>query len=165
MRQGHGTGGEERLNTLCLHLSLSQTHTLPSSLHPSLHPFLSPSLSLSRSLSLSLSLSLQTFSVCVCVRGRVRMRMCRRGGGGLVLRRNCQQTDHGTTIRPHRPAESCPLARTPDLAILAKNSRLVFAHDDPSFIVLTETKFSFRCIPVWDRYSPHRTRVEKKKHM
>ena len=35
----------------------------------------------------------------------------------------------------------------------------------PSFIVLTETKFSFRCIPVWDRYSPHRTRVEKKKHM
>jgi hypothetical protein len=28
--------------------------------------------------------------------------------------------------------------------------------DDPSFIVLTETKFSFRCIPVWDRYSPHR---------
>ena len=38
-------------------------------------------------------------------------------------------------------------------------------HDDPPFIVLTETKFSFRCIPVWDRYSPHRTRVEKKKHM
>ncbi len=33
---------------------------------------------------------------------------------------------------------------------------------DPSFIVLTETKFSFRCIPVWDWYSPHRTRVEKK---
>ena len=40
-----------------------------------------------------------------------------------------------------------------------------FVHDtqdDRSFIVLTETKFSFRCIPVWDRYSPHRTRVEKK---
>jgi hypothetical protein len=37
--------------------------------------------------------------------------------------------------------------------------------DDPSFIVLTETKFSFRCIPVWDRYSPHRTRVEKKAHV
>jgi hypothetical protein len=36
---------------------------------------------------------------------------------------------------------------------------------DPSFIVLTETKFSFRCIPVWDRYSPHRTRVEKKTHV
>jgi hypothetical protein len=35
--------------------------------------------------------------------------------------------------------------------------------DDPPFIVLTETKFIFRCIPVWDRYSPHRTRVEKKK--
>jgi hypothetical protein len=34
--------------------------------------------------------------------------------------------------------------------------------DDPPFIVLTETKFSFRCIRVWDRYSPHRTRVEKK---
>jgi hypothetical protein len=42
---------------------------------------------------------------------------------------------------------------------------LEWAYDDPSFIVLTETKFSFRCIPVWDRYSPHRTRVEKKKHM
>ncbi len=38
------------------------------------------------------------------------------------------------------------------------------ANDDPPFFVLTETKFSFRCIPVWDRYSPHRTRVEKK-HM
>ena len=37
------------------------------------------------------------------------------------------------------------------------------AHDDRPFIVLTETKFSFRCIPVWDRYSPHRTRVEKKR--
>ena len=34
--------------------------------------------------------------------------------------------------------------------------------DDPFFIVLTETKFSFRCIPVWDRYSPHQTRVKKK---
>ncbi len=34
--------------------------------------------------------------------------------------------------------------------------------NDTPFIVLTETKFSFRCIPVWDRYSPHRTRVEKK---
>ena len=31
--------------------------------------------------------------------------------------------------------------------------------DDHPFIVLTETKFSFRCIPVWDRYSPYRTRV------
>ena len=34
--------------------------------------------------------------------------------------------------------------------------------DDHPFIVLTETKFSLRCIPVWARYSPHRTRVEKK---
>jgi len=32
-------------------------------------------------------------------------------------------------------------------------------HDDRPFIVLTETKFSFRCIPVLDRYSPYRTRV------
>ena len=31
--------------------------------------------------------------------------------------------------------------------------------DDTPFIVLTETKSSFRCIPVWDRYSPYRTRV------
>jgi len=28
--------------------------------------------------------------------------------------------------------------------------------DDYPFIVLTETKFSLRCIPVWVRYSPHR---------
>ena len=35
-------------------------------------------------------------------------------------------------------------------------------YDDPPFVVLTETKFSFRCIPVWDLYSPHQTRVEKK---
>jgi len=27
--------------------------------------------------------------------------------------------------------------------------RLVVSHDDDPFIVLTETKFSFRCIPVW----------------
>jgi len=39
------------------------------------------------------------------------------------------------------------------------------SYDDHPFIVLTETKFSFRCIPVWDRYSPHRTRVEKKTHV
>ena len=32
--------------------------------------------------------------------------------------------------------------------------------DDDPFIVLTETKFSIRCIPVWARYSPLRTRVE-----
>ena len=32
--------------------------------------------------------------------------------------------------------------------------------DDPSFIVLPGSKFSFRCIPVWDWYSPHQTRVE-----
>ncbi len=44
-------------------------------------------------------------------------------------------------------------------------NRYQLLHDDPSFIVLTETKFSFRCIPVWDRYSPHRTRVEKKAHV
>ena len=31
---------------------------------------------------------------------------------------------------------------------------------DRPFIVLTETKFSKRHIPVWARYSPLRTRVE-----
>ena len=36
----------------------------------------------------------------------------------------------------------------------AWSKRLSPEDDDPSFIVLTETKFSFRCIPVWDRYSP-----------
>jgi hypothetical protein len=33
------------------------------------------------------------------------------------------------------------------------------------FIVLTETKFSYRYIPVWARYSPHRTRVEAHANM
>jgi hypothetical protein len=33
-------------------------------------------------------------------------------------------------------------------------------HDDHPFIVLTETKFSIRYIPVWARYSPLQTRVE-----
>ena len=32
--------------------------------------------------------------------------------------------------------------------------------DDHPFIVLTETKFSIRYIPVWARYSPLQTRVE-----
>jgi hypothetical protein len=32
--------------------------------------------------------------------------------------------------------------------------------DDDPFIVLTETKFSIRYIPVWARYSPLRTRVK-----
>jgi hypothetical protein len=38
---------------------------------------------------------------------------------------------------------------------------VLWAYDDCSFIVLTETKFRLRCIPVWDLYSPHLTRVEK----
>ena len=55
------------------------------------------------------------------------------------------------------------LARRP--ALMAEVRRLdlgaaVRHGDDRSFIVLTETKFSFRCIPVWDRYPPHQTRVE-----
>jgi hypothetical protein len=33
------------------------------------------------------------------------------------------------------------------------------------FIVLTETKFSYRYISVWARYSPHRTRVEAHANM
>jgi hypothetical protein len=32
--------------------------------------------------------------------------------------------------------------------------------DDDPFIVLTETKFRIRYIPVWARYSPLRPRVE-----
>ena len=50
-------------------------------------------------------------------------------------------------------------------AVVVEPERAGGNGDDPSFIVLTETKFSFRCIPVWDRYSPHRTRVEKKAHV
>jgi hypothetical protein len=65
------------------------------------------------------------------------------------------------SVQPrHFPGPNCfvlPLAHAVQL------SSPVLSYDDPSFIVLTETKFSFRCIPVWDRHSPHRTRVEKKK--
>ena len=37
---------------------------------------------------------------------------------------------------------------------------LMRGDDDDPFIVLTETKFSIRYIPVWARYSSLRTRVE-----
>jgi hypothetical protein len=43
-------------------------------------------------------------------------------------------------------------------------SRLLYLNNQP-FIVLTETKFSYRYIPVWARYSPHRTRVEAHANM
>ena len=36
----------------------------------------------------------------------------------------------------------------------------ITADDDDPFIVLTETKFRIRYIPVWARYSPLRPRVE-----
>jgi hypothetical protein len=35
-----------------------------------------------------------------------------------------------------------------------------YTGDDHPFFVLPETNFSIRCIPVWARYSPLRTRVE-----
>jgi hypothetical protein len=38
--------------------------------------------------------------------------------------------------------------------------RVFLGDDDPSFIVLTETKFSFCCIPVWDRYCRYRAPTE-----
>jgi hypothetical protein len=38
---------------------------------------------------------------------------------------------------------------------------VTLASDDPSFIVLTETKFSFRCIPVWEGECPKRPSGEK----
>jgi hypothetical protein len=41
-----------------------------------------------------------------------------------------------------------------------KHSTHTDLDDDDPFIVLTETKFSIRYIPVWARYSPLRTRVE-----
>ena len=49
------------------------------------------------------------------------------------------------------------------LLTIEKKSRLGTLwdqEDDDPFIVLTETKFSIRYIPVWARYSPLRTRVE-----
>ena len=54
------------------------------------------------------------------------------------------------------------LALSPEFSVCADGGAptvLAFA-DDPPFIVLTETKFSIRYIPVWARYSPLRTRVE-----
>ncbi len=55
-----------------------------------------------------------------------------------------------------------PFLRASDSSALHTGSS---ASDDSSFIVLTETKFSFRCIPVWDRYSPHRPGLKKKAHV
>ena len=49
------------------------------------------------------------------------------------------------------------------LLTIEKKSRLGTLwdqEDDDPFIVLTETKFSIRYIPVWARYSPLRTRVK-----
>ena len=40
-----------------------------------------------------------------------------------------------------------------------------YLNNNQPFIVLTETKFSYRYIPVWARYSPHRTRVEAHANM
>ncbi len=46
------------------------------------------------------------------------------------------------------------------LSLQAQVTSVVLFNDDDPFIVLTETKSSYRHIPVWARYSPHRTRVE-----
>jgi hypothetical protein len=53
-------------------------------------------------------------------------------------------TSAAARSRPPRPPP--PLGRGPQF--------------DRPFIVLTETKSSYHHIPVWARYSPHRTRVE-----
>ena len=44
--------------------------------------------------------------------------------------------------------------------VLGRQMMMTLLEIDRPFIVLTETKSSYRHIPVWARYSPHRTRVE-----
>jgi hypothetical protein len=53
------------------------------------------------------------------------------------------------------------VAQTPEVIKLRQQGESI----NQPFIVLTETKFSYRYIPVWARYSPHRTRVEAHANM
>jgi hypothetical protein len=57
---------------------------------------------------------------------------------------------------PPRALRAWAAARSASIHTLT----LTHTNDDDPFIVLTETKFSIRYIPVWARYSSLRTRVE-----
>ena len=77
------------------------------------------------------------------------------GPGGVQNRSSLS-----SSLNPARP-----FAATMPAPVRLALAQLWAVRIDRSFIVLAETKFSFRCIPVWDRYSPHRTRVGKKTHV
>ena len=85
-----------------------------------------------------------------------------RGGRVTTARQTTTRAVPGCSPPPTCTRCHCTEAAIGRVSVIDKPIPLSL--DDPSFIVLTETKFSFRCIPVWDRYSPHLTRVEKK-HM
>ena len=73
--------------------------------------------------------------------------------------------DRPVMVQEHSEKDQQDYLRLVHASLTADGTRFKCRGDDTPFIVLTETKFSFRCIPVWDRYSPHRTRVEKKTHV
>jgi hypothetical protein len=73
-----------------------------------------------------------------------------------ILRRGRYATRMRVVHKGHGGAPCCTHGAQKSVA---RASEAHLADDDP-FIVLTETKFSFRYIPVWARYSPLRTRVE-----
>ena len=107
------------------------------------------------------------------------MRATRRRGGDCRTGGQAQAESNRARCARDGAPHQCPQlvgvgletavgADIPSASVLSWSRQCCASHrprvpqDDPSFIVLTETKFSFRCIPVWDWYSPHRTRVEKK---
>jgi hypothetical protein len=105
-----------------------------------------------------------------CKDGRMGSGCCKFGekGEGKCVR-VCREDEGTSSKRPELGGVVLALqsaALNEDALLLCDNEAVlcVIRLIDPSFIVLTETKFSVRCIPVWDRYSPHLTRVEKK-HM
>ena len=79
---------------------------------------------------------------------------------------------NGSSFDAHDgPVRCCrAVPRSNDCQTVADTRRVVgscWLSINQPFIVLTETKFSYRYIPVWapSRYSPHRTRVEAHANM
>ena len=86
--------------------------------------------------------------------------------GDAVLRTSTRGTVMGQCA-PEDSISQCPFLQMIDTAgnphadgSAAPGARPHHRSINQPFIVLTETKFSYRYIPVWARYSPHRTRVE-----
>ena len=111
-------------------------------------------------------------SVCVCVRSGARVCMVNGRVGAYAVHSSAV----GSTA-PHSPKTSRlhhvrekPSLTTSDYSDYrlqpgGGGKRVFQTGINQPFIVLTETKFSYRYIPVWARYSPHRTRVEAHANM